>query len=97
MSNFPRLATTNANPRKPACTTCLHYHVNLGAGLGVDVVSWHWTWPFRRISRAATAHSYGHAICSFYGGQYASTARESCDGADWEPNDALVAAREAKS
>jgi hypothetical protein len=85
-----RLASNNPRPRKPACTTCVHYHPNL-IDFGMQVVTWHWIWPFRRVVKIASASSHRFAVCSYFGGCHASHARHTCEGHHWELKDDAAA------
>lgn len=80
---------SNGRPKPfPSCTTCKHYHPRTDHPYGGhEMVTWHWSWPWRRVSRAVDAWSHYNAVCSFYGGHNASNARESCEGDLWEPKE----------
>lgn len=80
------LASVGKRPR-PACTTCLHYHPRTDSIYGKVAVSWHWSWPWRRVSVVHDSGSFYHGICSFYGGHTASNARDVCGGEEWEPKE----------
>jgi len=82
-----RLVSDNPSPRKPACTTCLHYHPTLARPFGQERVIWNFIWPFRHVYRVPDAGSYEFAKCSYYGGHRASHAREFCEGENWEPEE----------
>lgn len=84
---FLRIASDNPNPRKPACTTCLHYHPDTKPGFGIKQITWSWRFPFRHVSYTAGATSHIYAKCSYFGGHNAAHARQHCEGDNWEPQE----------
>lgn len=82
-STLLQLVSDNPKPVKPACTTCKHYHPDLLQG-ATRTVSWHPSWPFRRVAVEPSANAHYHAACSFFGGHAAAMARDTCAGQNWE-------------
>jgi hypothetical protein len=85
--NVVKLIYDNVHPTKPACTTCLHYHPDVSDSYATKIVTWHLAWPFRRVARIASSWSHHQAVCSYFGGHHACTARNSCQGENWEQRD----------
>lgn len=77
MGNVVKLAADNAHKGNKLCATCRFYHPDTTLGWA----SMKFLWWGKSVPSAA---AYRFATCAAYGGHFAATARNTCQGNDWE-------------